>query len=205
MKKFSSLFTLLVTFLSGNVYSQSKLGITAGATVSSYKIKAESVSVTSKGKPGVTIGVFADLPLGSSGSFMPALNFVQKGGTLKAEDIKSRLTTNFLEVPLNFVYNAKLSSGKFFIGAGPSLNFGISGKSKWDSQGSSDDEKVKFGKDQDFKRFDAGLNLVTGYAGKSGMLITFNYNAGLSNSVDPGDGDGKFYNRYYGLRIGCMF
>ncbi|RYG43351.1 MAG: PorT family protein, partial [Chitinophagaceae bacterium] len=160
-------------------------------------------SVTSKGKPGITLGIISDVPLGRSASFMPALNFVQKGGTLTAGGVKDKLTTNYLEVPLNFVYHAKTGSGKLFFGAGPAFNIGISGKDKWDAEGSSGNDKVEFGKDKDFRRLDAGLNIVTGYTGKSGLLVTLNYNTGLSNSVDS-EGEGKFRNRYFGFRIGYM-
>ena len=206
MKKLLFLFTLCVIILTGNVFSQKmQVGFTAGATVSTYRIKAESLSVTSEGKAGVTFGVISNIPIGSSGSFMPELNFVQKGGMIKADGVKDKLTINYLEVPLNFVYNAKLPNGKFFVGAGPALNVGISGKDQWEAEGSSGSDKVYFGKDKDFKRFDAGLNFVTGYIARSGMMVSFNYNTGLSNSVDSGEGDGKFYNRYLGLRIGYLF
>lgn len=205
MKKFLSLLSLCTMLLCGSANSQkAKVGISAGGTIGSYKIKAESVSLTSKGKAGITVGIFADVPLGGSGSFMPALNFVQKGGTLKSEGIKDKLTSNYLELPLNFVRNAKLSNGKFFIGGGPSLNVGISGKNKWEAEGSSGNDKIKFGKDEDFRRFDVGLNVVTGFVAKSGTMLSLNYNYGVSNSVDAGDSDGKFRNRYVGLRIGVL-
>ena len=64
---------------------------------------------------------------------------------------------------------------------------------------------MKFGKDKDFKRFDASVNFIAGYLARSGMMVTLNYNSGLSNSVDSGDSEGEFYNRYFGLRIGYMF
>ncbi|MBL7699209.1 MAG: PorT family protein [Chitinophagaceae bacterium] len=205
MKRLVTIFTLFIGILSGNAQSQKvRFGITTGATVANYKVTVSSVSVTSKSKPGITLGVFSDIPLGSAGSFMPALNFVQKGGTLKAEGEKNRLTTNHFEVPLNFVYNAKLSNGKIFLGAGPSFNVGISGKSKWESAGMSGSDKVKFGKDEDFKRVETALNVVTGYVGKSGIMVALNYNAGLSNMVAPDETDGKFYNRYFGLRLGFV-
>jgi hypothetical protein len=205
MKKLISLVTLIVSILSGNAYAQkAKVGITAGATIGSYKLKAQGVSVTSKGKAGLTVGVFTDIPVGSSMSFMPALNFVQKGGKLNVDGMNDKLTTNYLEVPLNFAYNVKLTNGKFFIGAGPALNMGISGKDKWETEGYSGSDKVKFGKDEDFKRFDAGLNFVTGLVGKAGWLVSFNYNTGLSSSSDVDGVDGKFYKRYFGLRVGYM-
>lgn len=203
MKKILSLVTLCITLLSANVHSQkARIGVTAGTTIGTYKIKAESVSITSKAKAGITLGLISDIPLGRSGSFMPALNFVQKGGVLKPEGVKDQLTFNYLEVPLNLVYNAKITSGKLFLGAGPSLSMGISGKDKWNAEGSSGSEKIKFGKDQDFKRFDAGMNFVSGYVAKSGLIISLNYNYGLSNAIGGNDDGGKFKNRYAGLRIG---
>lgn len=205
MKKLLTLTAICLVIASGNVHSQkARLGITAGTAIGTYKIKAEGISVTSKGKPGITIGIMSDIPLGRSTSFMPALNFVQKGGTLKAEGVEEKLTTNYLEVPLNFVYHAKVNKGKLFFGAGPSLNIGISGTDKWNAEGTSGSDKIKFGKDQDFRRLDAGLNFVTGYYGKSGFLMTINYNSGLSNAIDNGGEGGKFLNRYIGIRVGFM-
>jgi hypothetical protein len=203
MKKIS-LFTCCFIIIS-SVYSQkAKFGFTTGATFGTYKLKVEPVSVTSKSKAGFTLGIISDIPIGHSASFMPAINFVQKGGMLKLEGTKDRLTTNFLEVPLNFVFNAKLTNGKLFIGAGPSLNVGLSGKDKLEAQGYSENQKIKFGKDKDFKTFDAGLNVVSGYISKSGVMVSFNYNTSLMNSANAGEEEGKFYNRYFGLRIGYI-
>lgn len=206
MKKLLPLFTLCTALFAANAHAQkARVGFTAGATLSSYKIKAESVSVTSKSKPGITIGVTTDIPLGQSGSLMTGLNCVQKGGTFKAEGMKDKLTFNYLEVPVNFVYNAKLTNGKFFIGGGPSLNVGIKGKDKWEADGTSGSDKVKFGKDKDFRRLEGALNIVSGYVAKSGLMLSVNYNHGITNSIDAGDEGGKFYNRYFGLRIGHLF
>jgi hypothetical protein len=205
MKKFLSFITCCTMLSIMQVQAQkARLGITAGTSISSYKIKDESLSITSKSKVGGTFGILADIPLGSSGSFMPGLNFVQKGGKLDVEGMKDKLTTNYLELPLNFAYKLQLNNGKFFIGAGPALNMGLAGKDKWSSSIGSGDDKLEFGKDKDFKRFDAGLNFVSGFVGKSGLMLSFNYNAGLTNSVDPGEGSGKFKNRYFALRVGYM-
>ena len=205
MKRLISLITLCISILGEPLYAQNaKFGISVGSAISSYKLKAEGISVTSKGKGGITIGLFSDIPLASSISFMPALNFVQKGGTIKHDDLKDKLTTNYLEVPLNFAYKAKLGSGRFFIGAGPSLNIGISGKDEWEVQGNSGNEKVKFGKDKDFRRFDAGLNVVTGIYFKAGTMVALNYNTGLTSSVDNGGDEGKFLKRYFGIRLGYI-
>jgi len=187
---------------------KSSLGFTAGTTFASYKAKNESISVTSKTKVGFTAGVISFIALDRHFSFMPALNFTQKGGKLKEQSFTDKATFNYLELPLNFVYNTKSAKGKFFIGAGPSFAFGLSGKDKWEdgTEKGSDDIKFGSGDEDDFKAFDAGINFLAGYRFAGGFLIAANYNAGLNNLVNTIDGDNsKMHNRYFGFRIGYMF
>jgi len=148
----------------------------------------------------------SSIGLGQHFSFQPALNYIQKGGVLKEEGITDKTTLNYLELPLNFVYNTHSLKGKFFIGAGPSLSIGLSGKDKWDDGSNIEPTDIKFGsgEDDDFKPFEAGINFLTGYQCKSGFLIAANYNLGLSNIANSDEGP-KYHNRYFGIRIGYMF
>jgi hypothetical protein len=202
-------FSFLLLLIAGTCIAQKpQLGFTVGTTVSTYKAKADAVSFTSKSKLGLTVGLTSSLPMGKNLSFQPGLNFVQKGGTFKMEGTKDVTTLNYLEIPLNLVYSFPSSSGKFFIGAGPSLSFGLSGKDKWDSEGQSGTDKIKFGsgEDKDFKTMEASLNFLAGYQFRSGMLLAINYNAGMNNLFQGGDGDnGTYHNRYFGIRLGYMF
>ncbi|MEP7107493.1 MAG: porin family protein [Ferruginibacter sp.] len=211
MKK--SILLLIGYFLLLN-YSkaqQSAFGITAGAALTSYKIKAESVSVTSKTKPGFTVGIISSLGLGQHFSFMPSLNYIQKGGSIEGQGSTDKITLNYLELPLNFVYNSNSANGRFFIGAGPSLGMGLSGKDKSDGNGTGPmtaDIKFGSGESDDFKAFEAGVNFLAGYQFKGGFLLTANYNAGLNNIANTSAGDPiktKYHNRYFGIRIGFMF
>jgi hypothetical protein len=194
MKKTSFILISIYAFLN-TAQAQSSFGIAAGATFASYKATIETISITSKTKTGFTVGVVSSFPMGKSFSFQPNLNFLQKGGTLKADGSTDKTTLNYLELPLNFVYNTHSSKGKFFIGAGPSLSFGLSGKDKFE-EGSS---KIKFGSDQedDFKPFEIGINVLAGYQLKNGFFIDANYNAGLNDIANVSDGfEGKYHNRF---------
>jgi hypothetical protein len=202
----------LLTITSFAQKQTSSFGITAGVTLPSYKVKQEGVSLTGKTKAGFTVGVTTAVPLGQNFGFMPALNFTQKGGKVEEEFLGERftdeLTLNYLELPLNFVYNTNSAKGKFFIGAGPSLAFGLSGKDKWESgtEKGSDDIKFGSGEDDDLKAFEAGINVLTGYQFAGGFFIAANYNVGLSNiAIGSGDENGKMHNNYFGFRIGIMF
>ena len=204
MKK--SIFAFIAVFMIMNYgkAQQSSFGITAGATFASYKISSGSYSVTSKTKTGFTLGITSSVPMGKSFSFQPALNYVQKGGKIKEGDFSGKSTFNYLELPLNFVYTAHATKGAFFVGAGPSLSMGLSGKDE--SNGESTDIKFGSGENDDLKAFEAGINVLTGYQFKGGFLVVANYNAGLSNVAVTTEGDdSKAHNRYFGIRLGYMF
>ncbi len=207
-------FTLVCSFIMLAIFSQgqnqkSSFGITAGATFATYKAKSDYASITSKTKTGFTVGISPSFAMGQHFSFWPALNYVQKGGTFKDDYSNDKTTLNYLELPLNFVYNTTSSKGKFFVGAGPSFSMGLSGKDKWESDGGgSGSDDIKFGSsdDDDLKPFEMGINFLAGYEFKGGFLVTANYNAGVSNIANGMEGsDGTMHNRYFGVRIGYMF
>ena len=200
---------LIVAFLMINEAKsqKSRFGVTIGTTVSSYKVKIESVSATSKKKIGLTLGISSQIPLGKNLSFQPALNYVQKGGKINEDGTKDKLSTHFLEVPLNLAFNLLSQNSSFFIGAGPSFSLGLWGKDEWESEGISESTDVKFGKDsdKDFKSLEAGINFITGISLKSGIIITANYNTSITNPMHSiGGFSQKFYNRYFGIRLGYM-
>ena len=211
MKKSIYLLAGLFIIAGHSNAQKSSFGITVGGAFSSYKIKAEQISITSKTKAGFTAGLLASIALGPHFGFMPALNFVQKGGTYKSENSKDKTTLNYIELPLNFVYNARSIAGNFFVGAGPSLSMGLSGKDKFEENGGRPVESdIHFGSgsDDDLKGFEAGINILAGFQLRGGFLITANYNAGLSNigNIDEADPvKTKYHNRYFGIRIGYMF
>lgn len=207
-KNLSMLCSLFVFAVCSQAQMQkSSFGIHAGATFASVKAKASGIYISSSIHTGFTAGIVSSFNLGKSFSFRPELNFTQKGGIINIsgiENIKDKLTLNYIELPLNFVYNTNSSKGKFFAGAGPSFAFGVSGKERTSGM-VTDEHKVKFGSgdNADFKAFDFGLNLLTGYQFENGLFFSGNYNFGISN-ISP-DNSEKDYNRYFGITIGFMF
>ena len=189
----------------------SRLGFTGGASFANYKAKMDGESDNGNSKTGITAGLLVDVPLGDHFSFQPALNFVQKGTkdeqTLGGITEKVSLTTNHIEVPLNFLFNTNGDAGNFFIGAGPSFAFGVSGKWKYEDDQNSLSEDVKFGNsdEDDLKGMDLGANFIAGYSFPNGLFLSANYNLGLSNLVaaDPG-GDASLKSSYFGIRLGYL-
>jgi hypothetical protein len=208
MKKIFCLFIVLIALMNFSIAQKTAIGIQAGSTFASYKATLDNVSITSKTKVGFTAGLTLSAPLGKSFSFRPELNFVQKGGKYSEEGYSDKVMLNYIELPLNFVYNTSSSRRGFFIGAGPALNLGVSGKDKWNDGSESGEDDIKFGSDgdYDFQALEIGLNVLAGYQFSGGFFIAANYSAGLNNISleNPGE-DTKYHNRYFGIRIGYMF
>lgn len=115
------LILVAIIFLSVATMSQTKYGIRAGMTLSTY-YSAQSIY---QFKPGIHIGGVAVIPIGSSKfSFVPGVFFADKGtktkGYFPAENVNYVLPvdqyffegTNYnyqLEIPLLFTYKIKIN------------------------------------------------------------------------------------------------
>jgi outer membrane immunogenic protein len=129
MKSITTLMTLMILLTAFSLSAQTTIGFTAGASFANVTVKSGFISASPKSKTGITAGIIINAPLGSNFSFQPAVNFLQKGYKVKDETGTETVNFYYLEVPLNFVYSTKKNEG-FFIGAGPSISYGISGKVK---------------------------------------------------------------------------
>ena len=199
-----AIFCLLTSYILFMTCSNAQsLGLTAGPAFSFYEISADNVSVTSDIKTGFSGGLVAHVPVSKYLSFRPELKYVQKGGKLSEDGYSDKLTLNYIELPVNFVFNTHSIKGMFFAGLGPSFNLGLSGKSK----GDDGDYDVKFGSssEDDFKPFEIGLNALVGYQFKSGFFVSANSNTGLNNVGNDFDYNAEYHNWYFGINIGFMF
>lgn len=211
MKKASIL--LFATFIAtASIIAQNaRFGVNAGISMANYNAKFDGESENGDSKIGITVGVVSDISLGDHFSLQPALNFVQKGTkdeeTFGGITEKVSLTTNHLEIPVNFLYNTNSGNGNFFIGAGPSFAFALSGKWKYDDGTDEFDESVSFGDgdEDDMKGFDFGANILAGYTLPNGLTFSVNYNAGISNLFPGGDSDASLRSNYFGIKVGWMF
>lgn len=205
-KNINTLLTAILFTIAAANAQKASVGFSAGITLSSYKTKVDNDASTSDTRVGFTAGIMSDIPMGKSLSFQPAVYFTQKGGSEKEASIDYKLTTslNYVEVPLNIVFKAPSQTGNFFIGAGPSVAFGLSGKFKGEFGDEKAEMDVKFGSEDndDLKALDMGINVLGGYQAKGGFTFAVNYNHGLSNLMIDGNSDNYFRNNYFGLRLG---
>jgi hypothetical protein len=175
-------------------------------------INLANVSVTNNGKvdeakmlSSFRVGLIGDFNLGSILYLQPGLVFTGKGTKTQSGDPSSfnysKATTNpyYIEVPVNFVFKSPSSNknaNRFFVGAGPYLAVGVSGKLQNEGKiagiSYKNERNIEYSNDDPttldyeegagfgiLKRFDYGLNGTAGIEGKS-LVLSVNYGLGLA-------------------------
>lgn len=202
-----------------------KFGITAGPVFTTSTRESAVVDAATNRSHKTIVqsylsyfgGAVISVPLSNYLTFRPQIEYMQKGWqnfvdyeTL--EDNHTRLKINYIDVPLNLVYNIPTKSGRFFIGAGPYLSYALSAKVHNDNNGIDTDLSFSSVEDttvQNANRFDIGGNLIAGYEFRNGIFLTLNYEYGFKDfrtdlrSETVVKGDNK--NRTVGFGIGYMF
>lgn len=228
MKKIftTTLLCAICTF----TFAQTKIGVKAGVTLptmSSYST-AQSFDGPSeynfKSTVSFYVGGTIDYPISERFALQPGLTLIGKGG--KTEVFESNfepknlfsfqgtyeLSTMYLEVPVNAMFNFNLGAGKIFFGVGPYYAFAISGKAKRNGMATSSSittisskQDVEFGSNKDYKTGDFGLNFLAGYQLKSGFNIHAGYGLGLTNIDTDGFNETSLKNRVFSVGLGFSF
>jgi hypothetical protein len=186
---------LLLTCISFASMAQTSFGVRAG--VNFQNLNGKDVSgdkLNNKMKVGFNAGVTADIPVASPDYFVQTgLLFSSKGAKIEGTDIKVNL--NYLEIPITFLYKPALGTSKLLLGVGPYLGYALGGK--------VDDQSLNF--DDDFKRFDAGGNLLFGYQFAQNLSAQLNAQLGLVNIGQHTEGDATVKNTGFGISLGYHF
>lgn len=205
MKKYLLIVLLIALGTAG--FTQ-RIGIQAGPVFASQKVEIMDQDETSKSKVGLTLGVNLAVPLSTSFMFQPEINWTQKGWKDEEGGVDYSATLNYIEIPVYVLWNSGASKGEgstggFYLGLGPAINFAIGGKFKADDQ----EQDIEFGDDEandDYSGFEFALNGTAGYM-FSGFYIGTVYSYGLSNIAPGGPDNYTINNRYFGIRLGYTF
>lgn len=199
-------FIVSMIFLSANLFGQTKvLGLEkseAGKKTAKTYLDLMVNVVSTNLNYGGSNSVLADYKKSANGiqagasfqagitpafSLVPELYFMKKGGKLKANNplttTESSLRINTLELPVL----ARFHLGKFYVNAGPSIAYNLSGNRKVDNLST----KLLFGNSSEgFKRFDAGIQMGGGVElpfKQRRIALDIRYSHGLTNIAYDGD------------------
>lgn len=210
--------TIFLCFLFISFYSISQIraGLIVGGLLANntrpdnrQNLNGETWNYSYGALPSFSAGIVSNLPMGKLLSLRPEIIYIRKGskidGTNNSASWINKISINYVEIPFNVVFNAPTRTGKFYIGAGPYLAYGLSGKLIYGQTG----QKVKLGVGSSnpatiqVNRWDYGVTSLAGYELKNGFFLNAHYSLGLNN-VFPKDPEAN-KNTTLGLSIGKLF
>jgi hypothetical protein len=162
---------------------------------------------------GFSSGVNAEIPLGTGAYLQPGVDFTRKG----AENGNNKVTLNYIDIPVNFIYKPILGTGNLVLGAGPYLGIGVGGKAKSSNNGSTSIEQdVVFTNKYNnttplvpqFSKLDAGANFLAGYEFANKLSLNLKAQLGLKNispDTDNSNDKSSLKNTGFGFAVGYRF
>lgn len=214
MKK---LFLLTIALIgAASTFAQTiTYGIKAGVNFSQISASVQNITASSNNLTGFHVGGVIDFGVSKSFSIQPGILYTTKGGS--STDVTSdgtgsganasKITLNYLEIPVNFLYHAPAGKGSVFIGGGPYVGIGLSGSAPLvDQNGQSTGQKqsIHFGSTvDDIANPDYGINLLGGYKFENNLTLSVGYGIGLANLSN--EDIGKIHNRSLNFSIGFFF
>lgn len=229
MKIFLSISIFSFLFIANISAQKIKFGIVAGpASTTSNKgnltlattDSTKDHSIKTKSNFSFFGGIVASIPLSKTIVFRPQLEYIAKGWTNDVKytnspdkNFQTKLTSHWIELPLNFVYTVPAKNGRFLFGLGPYIAFALSAKTT-DSREGFPDLTIEFTKSEvgnadglSANRLDVGANLIASYEFRQGFFINLNYSHGFidfRNDLDPTKSTSN-KNIVVGLGLGYMF
>ncbi len=203
MKK--ALLSVAALLIAGATFAQTKFGIVAGPSFSSYTTKVNGDKETSDLLTNFRAGLTADLQLADEFYIQPSLLYTGKGGKEEVLGFDTKARINYLELPINFMYKPEVGNGNLFIGLGPYFALGLNGTNETVINDAVVKSDIDFDDDNGFKRFDAGANFQVGYEMPMGLNFGLFTDLGLVNLWKDGDSDNSFRNTAFGVTVGYKF
>jgi hypothetical protein len=183
-------------------------GVKVSGGVAYQKVSNRDILSASSVKTFNIRGI-AQMPLGKKYWLEGALGYVGKGSVVTFDALTTTTRLNYGELSFSALRKYTFTDlGVFYLGAGPYLAMGINGSLDYKTPGSDTEDKLKFGKENDIRQFDAGLNFTTGFEFRNRVTFNLGFALGLNNiaSVPQQDsGTSVIKNREFLVGLGYLF
>lgn len=171
MKRIIGLLVIALSLSAGySAHAQISFGVKGGVNISSVKLSKDIID--SDNVTGFHIGPMVEMIAPVLGvGFDAAILYSQKGIDTQWESI----TTDYIDVPVNFKWKFGLPVLKAYVAAGPYVGFRVGGDKLWEMPGSVVGQ-IKA------KSFGAGVNIGAGIELIRHLQVGINYGLGLTEN-----------------------
>jgi len=204
------LFLIPALLIAAGIIAQNQVNIFAGpqATTASYKVNDKKQDT--EFKFGFHAGVGMKVPFENRVYFSPSIFYSLKGYKVKfnqhvyppdPDAIDNNVTLHTIEVAALLQIDLGDQPDHFFICFGPSVDFQLFGKEKYNLfSGGSVNKNMKFGF-ADYGHYSTCAVARFGYESSNGLLLFAQYNLGLG-SINNADNGPVIRHRVFGISIG---
>lgn len=191
--------------------AQVQFNIFGGVNYTTAGYRVESTKQKTSGKPGFQLGMGAKVFFDNQLYFAPAAFYSMKGYKVKFTNFAfppdpaatdNNATFHTFELAFLLQYDFNNNPDHFFLKAGPTLDFQLFGKEKFNTPTGLVDRKTPFGYDK-YGHYAANALLQFGYEMKSGFFFFAQYSHGLGDINNADDGP-SIRHKGFGISIGKM-
>lgn len=206
-KRFSVLVFLFAVACSG-LKAQVLYGVRMAGGFAFQQVKSSTVRSTGGSVKTFNIYGFAQVPLKDDFWLSAGLGIANKGSVVYDDALTTTTHLTYFEAPVSVLRKFTFSNtGIFFIGAGGYLAMGWKGNLNYETPGSNTSDIIRYGKDNDLKKFDTGLYFSTGFELRNRLVFNVGYSLGLNNiaSLSQQDsGTSVVKNRVFSVGLGYL-
>ncbi|PJJ84537.1 porin family protein [Mucilaginibacter auburnensis] len=183
-------------------------GVRVAGGFAYQQVKSTSVRVTGGSVKTFNIYGFAQAPLNNDFWLSASLGITNKGSIVYDDALTTTTRLTYIELPVSVLKKFNIpNTGWFFIGAGGYAAMGLKGRLDFETPGSNTFDVVRYGKDNDAKRFDTGLSFSTGFELRNKLVFNVGYSLGLNNiASEPqqATGTSTVKNRIFTVGLGYI-
>ncbi|MFD2871154.1 porin family protein [Mucilaginibacter ximonensis] len=206
-KTLSMLLMVSITCLAANAQKLIVGGKIDGG-IAYQQIKGPDILSTGSLKTFNIKGI-VQMPLKSGFWLEAEPGIANKGGVFYQDALTTTTHITYLELPVNLLHKWNFTNlGKYYLGAGGFGAEGIKGNIKYETPGVATTDKLKFGANNDLRRFDAGLDFITGFEFRNRVTFNMGYKLGLKDieSIPEQDaGTTVMKNKEFTIGLGYIF
>lgn len=199
------------------------VGIEAGVGFNSLRGSMHGSELHSTLRPGLRAGIVAEEPISDALAFQYGAFYSARGGniaftndfddngTAVRQETDGYIRVDYVEIPLSLLYQKRnANDSRFIIGGGPYAAVAFGGLIGFDRDFHANGNTKRFsslmpagiGDDEDFRRFDAGLQVQAGYELLKGFYARGRATYGLVD-INPAP-TGEMKNMGFALTLGYM-
>jgi hypothetical protein len=204
------LLCLVTVLISASAISQVEFGLFAGPQATAARYTIYNIKQKNDLKFGFQAGVGLKIPFEDKLSFCPAAFYSMKGYKVTFTQFlyppdstatNNNTTIHTFELAALLQYDFNHQPNHFFFKGGPSLDFQLFGKEKFNLKaGGSVSRDMKFSF-ADYGYYSANMLAQFGYETSNGLFLFAQYTHGMA-SINNADGGPKIRHRAFGISVG---